>query len=317
MNKFFKTLLIIFIVLAICFAGLSIYVAKAGKPLIQKLLSQTFQQDVSLGRIYYLPPFNIIVAHVNVGDFFSAEKISINVSPVSLIKGRLDIALITFTKPTLTIDSFQSAANKTSSKTSSSKEPPSNNKIEEPHQTVSQPVTVTKSEEHNVFKVGKLLISEGIFVYTDLDNNGKYAFRMDHCRMEGGPIVMPQPELMHFTFSSAMTESRLPVSIDVIQGQGWIDVRKKNMQAEIKFSNPAGQEGLVLNAISKNNDMTVILDGNLAGALGGPKQSKGASYVLGALNSFGVKIQGQISFNTKMDNFRIPDNMAISGRVVQ
>jgi len=110
-----------------------------------------------------------------------------------------------------------------------------------------------------------------------------------------------------------------PLSGSRLIGQGWVNLKKKDLLMQVRMKDVSGKEVLRSGLKALDNDMTVAGKVNLAGFV---KQSLSTqkmddsmqSLVFGVLGQKGLDTMASFSFQTKMDAFKL-EKISFSGKI--
>lgn len=173
--------------------------------------------------------------------------------------------------------------------------------------------------------VRELIVREGRYRYLNDSSGGNFSFEAENIYIKAEHLILPLAGLLtgartDFLISGRLKRKDGPFSDGNVDGSGWIDFVKKDMEGKIKVREAEGFGGLTADLFSRDNHMKV--DGELKLGNFFAEVNKAATpaaagvndLVLGALSSFGVEIGAKFSFETKMDDFQV-SNISFSGSV--
>ena len=174
-------------------------------------------------------------------------------------------------------------------------------------------------------KVRELIVRDGRYRYLNDSSGGNFSFEAENVYLKAEHLILPLAGLpagvrTDFLFSGRLKRKDGPLSDGNVEGSGWIDFVKKDMEGKFKVLEAEGFGGLTADLSSRDNHMKVNGELNLGNFLAGankaatPAAAGVNDFVLGALSSFGVEIGAEFSFETKMDDFQV-SNISFSGSV--
>lgn len=169
-----------------------------------------------------------------------------------------------------------------------------------------------------------LLIENARYSYERKVNANALKFNVENIQAQAWGLTIPlTPGPVNFQFNGRLVQNKSPLDGSRVEGSGWVDWLKKDMEGTLQVIEPSGNAGLNALAVSKHNDMTVTGDLKLSSPLAGSvniqtKEGDAAAAAgnafLGSLSSLGIEASAQFSFKTKMDDFQI-SNIGFSGKV--
>ncbi len=169
-------------------------------------------------------------------------------------------------------------------------------------------------------KVRELIVREGRYRYLNDSSGGNFAFEAENIYLKAEHLILPFDGLpagvrTDFLISGRLKRKDGPLSDGNVEGAGWIDFVKKDMEGKFKVLEAEGLGGLTADLSSRDNHMKVNGELKLGNFLAGASKAAGVNdIVLGALSSFGVEIGAKFSFETKMDDFQV-SNISFAGSV--
>lgn len=302
-------------------AGLSVYVHYQGKNFLVGTLRKTFGPATYIGEINFYPPFGLHVQGLQLGDFLSSQSVIFQIAPLSLFGDRMTFYKVDLVGTRVVIDRSQQPA-PTETPPADGVGTPSTTTEVSKEISVEQPVKGGVSKTVNkIFDVRRLVIREGALLYKDAPQDGDFSFELNYVRIDARNLVFPfESKQTRFRLSGVLKEGSTPVGGSRVDGHGWIDVVKKDLNAEVQIIDPEGKPAMEVMAVSLNNDMSVNGHVKLGNFLKGVSSKKPADeksvndLLLNAFSSMGVEVDADFSFRTKMDDFQVRD-IGISGNI--
>jgi uncharacterized protein involved in outer membrane biogenesis len=309
-KRFILWIIIFFLTCVIVF---SLYIHYQGKNLLVSALKKTFGSQARLGTIHFYPPFGLRAEDVHLGKDFTARQVSVQLEPFSVLTNHVRLFSVSLLEPEFTFDrSGPSNFRPTPLDTAPARSSPS--------ETATNQVSKAEASGKS-FEIIRLTVKNGRFHYQDDREGGDFSFGLRDVGMNvQGLSFPPKSRQVRFQISGRLAEGKTPFDGSFLRGKGWLDIVKKDMNAEITIMDPQGQPALTAMAVSLDNDMSVsghlVVSDFLKGV--NRKQSSDDKAIndllLHAFSTMGVEIDADFSFKTKMDEFKIRD-VGISGKV--
>jgi len=307
--KFLKRLFIwTGIIIVFAYFGLSLYIATFGKNILVKTISSTLNQPVTIERLTYQFPYDLIASNVAVLNLFQTPKIQTRVDIKSLIDKKVILTSLDILSPRVTLKrSFHE------------KSPVDRDVTSLETKKISPDESGMKFSNNNIY-IHRFSIHNGSLLYSDPSSSHDLSFHLDRLQLQVGPLSFPvRSTRSSFDFTASLTKETLAFSQNAVKGTGWADLLRKNMNADIKIFNSDGRPDFKVHLYSKENDMTVQGSINLKNFLNSrqnekPLENSIDQLVLGAFSSMGLEIGTDFSFKTKMDNFHL-GKISFSGNV--
>ncbi len=311
MKKAILGLLFVFITV---FIGLLFYLELYGKQLFLLALNNAFKRPVSVARIQYQFPLGLKAEKLHVEGLADAASLEVQIAVQSIFEKKIHFSNVKINRPVIIVERM------THEQVSSNPSPGAGG---EEGAVVQPPVVKAKTASTSksvITQIDRLVIKQGQLTYHD----GDMAFQLEDVDLKAHQLILPMESVKtDFHLKARIIKDNMPFSGGEVDGQGWFNLVKKDMEAKLKISHPHGPIQVAADFLSQNNNMTV--KGNLS--LGQYKKSpktvpqasqdtpvqQAFSY---ALSSMGFGINAQFSFETKMDNFQVT-NISFSGDVVQ
>ncbi len=310
MMVFIRRLILWLVVLCLLiFVGASIFLQFYGKKVLEDTLSQKLNTDVRIGTICYQFPLGFSASRIVVNGIFGTDGLSAQFSPEGIRKRQIHFQEIVLVRPSVPLDKVIGKGKESSREETDLAAQTVPGRAVEKAQKISTP---------KIF-IDHLVIHNGEFSYHP--DNTAYDFMLKDAQVKLGNLVIPLSDnISQFDIMAKFVKEKSPLTGSRVEGKGWINLSKRDMEANFKIGEASGKAGLTANVISKNNDMTVagtISAGNLIEKLVLKQSEKTEAFnkmLFDSLSSFGVTVEAKYSFETKMDHFKL-DNIAFSGTV--
>lgn len=322
--KFPKAIVVI-VLLFIVFSLISIsfYLKYHGKYLLEDFLKISLDRNVAVGDLSIHFPLGVSIHDLKVSgskisegkNAFEVKKINVKFELMDILKKKIIIKEIVLVNPYIFIDKPVKKIIKESY--------PANSVVVEGQG--SEEKAVIGSEEKKVAKpmevyVEQMFVRKGIVEYIDSVSGNNISFTLKDFDLTLGELYIPfRSSKVSFDFRAIVAKANGPLLGSKAKGKGWIDIAKKDMEANLELLESDGQAGLTANFVSKNNDMSVQGDINVENfSLDFDKNDPGknnvSDKVFASILSMGVEVGAHYSFKTKMDDFRV-GNITLTGKV--
>ncbi len=323
--KFFAKILTFIILLGILlFIGFSVYVKLKGKEILSLKLSQAVQRSITVDEVSLVPPLHVRVRNFMVDGKRLAQGTILDVDLISLFVRKVEATRLVLIKPVLHIQ-------KTGEKKfvvleyAFLKIPEISAHPIPPAAPSTAPEEKPGGKESNTrpltFVINQLIIEDGQLSFED--QSSASPLHVDFADVDGivRDISFPFASRRNaFEVSALLTETSFSFSNSRVGGKGWVDVVKKDMDADIQLVEPNGNVGFSAKLKSRDNALNVkgnIQLNDLGSKIQKSVESSSGSlndFISGALRSSGIQIAADFNFDTKMDDFQI-GSVSFSGNV--
>lgn len=273
--------------------------------MIEGALTRSLKKNFSMATIHYQFPFGFEAGGVECENIFSAKRVEAQLNLFSLFQGRLGILYALIENPVVTIEQKEKAI--TGEKGTENPFPVSRGPAPDP------------SQKFEVV-LGKVMLHNGRIIYRKELLDKTYHFIIEEARLHIEQLVLPLRAVKtKFNLTGRLTSDMLPFGGNRVEGSGWANISRKDMQAKLLIIEPNGNETLRADLVSRDNDLTVKGDVKIKqlaswGKKEGADSSSINDLVFDSLSNLGVEIGAQFSFKTKMDDFKL-DAISFSGNV--
>lgn len=283
-------------ILILCFMMVTLGIKFYGKKILHDKLQSAFNQNVMIGSVNYLFPFRIAVRDLVIPDVLSVKSVVTFVDFKSIRDTDVYLSYVLFDSPVVVIDKSKSKKEGASQdqKDKDSEEGPKENQTKKSRKAVS-------------VNIKKLAIKQGRLEYRA--SSQKSAISIQAIEGVFSNVGVPlRPDQIPFSLSGEFFQENNPLNASKVETSGWVNWLKRDMDALVVLSNAQGKKGLSVKAISKNNDMKVQGEANIANYFSsGDKKGEVSvgDIVSSALSAFSANAGVRFSFQTKMDDFQV------------
>ncbi len=308
-----KIFLVFFFGVVLLFVGVSIYIQKNGKTLIEEKLSGALQKEVHVGKARLLFPLGLRFDNVEIKDALKAKVLRIHLGLPLFFDGHFNIARIKLSEPevflTYSADKKILFGQIPQASEASAVSGATEVFAQQDKPKVSQGIIVDYLE----IKEGK------VSIFDQVHNN---MIDIGHVNLKAMEVAIPVRNMKtKFDLTAVVLSENAPFAGQKAEARGMINVVGRNMDATVKMVDPSGNAGFSAYLKSVKNDMTVKGKINVTRFVSGikTKDSKESSlegFLSTALESSGVEIGVDFTCQTKMDDFNC-EKLGMSGNVVQ
>lgn|GEM_PF-2487515 len=336
-----RILLAALILTTLIFSGAFIFVAFKGKQAITARLSSLLGKKVDIGQIQVLFPLGLRFRNFNVDGYGQADEVYANLGVFYLLSNHLAFGDLVLTRPRVTIQRTKDSRVIFGSLPGAENQSASGPASQTPVDAVSRPGQETEGTRVPLrFSAERLIVRNGTVDFVDY-SIGNTPFRITlrnidfRLRDAGFPLG---PGKTRFDCRAFLVLADASSLAGKIEGRGWVDFARKDMQAKLTVSDLDGKVfspyygeslnsdlqhivvDLSVDLESRRNDMAVR--GKLVTKdfiLNAQKDKELSSFsvenlILGGLQSAAKEIVIDFKFKTKMDDFKI-ESISFSGNV--
>jgi len=316
MKSIARLIIILLLIGAILFAGVTVYLRYFGKDLLQNKLTETFQRKIEVGSLYYRFPFGCAAYNIRVENLGQVRKIKALFSLGSLFKKEVEVNYLSFTNPLIVV--------KKKKILSDEQELPQTGE-NFVHPKSPQGTTDTDGFLNAIMPQDVSIRIKNLFIYDGSIHFKGYAqsgssFQLDEVYLKAGNIFLPLKNVFTtYELHAQVSAGNTKISASNLESRGWVNLQKKDLENTLEIIDAEGNAGLKASMIANNNDMTVegeVRAQDLLLALQGQEEASTSmsanELIFSALNSLGLDMEARFSFETKMDDFKI-ENIAFSG----
>ncbi|MCC6758578.1 MAG: AsmA family protein [Candidatus Omnitrophica bacterium] len=309
-----KIFLTVFLAVVLLFVGISIYIHKNGKVLIEERLSAALHKEVHVGKARLLFPLGLRFDSVEIKDALTAKVLRINLGVPIFFGDHFNIAKIKLTEPVFLITYSKDKKIVWGTLPDAVAAAPDVVAPEVP----TAPAKPAKSSQGII--IDYLEVSNGRVKVIDQPHNSD--FEIGQINLKAMELTLPPKNMKtKFDLSAVVLSENAPFAGQRAEARGMANFVALNMDAVAKVVDPSGNSSFSAHFKSVNNDMLVKGTINVGRFVSGIK-TKGSSesslegFLANALESSGVEIGIKFSCQTKMNDFNC-DKIGMSGNVVQ
>lgn len=307
-----KIFLFCFFGVVLLFVGLSIYIQKNGKALVEEKISAALQKEVHVGKARLIFPLGLRFENIEIKGALTAKLLRIHLGIPLFFDGHFNIAKIKLTDPVFFV-TYSTEKKILLGDVASVLTTPITN---------AQPVLDDKK---------KAKVSQGIIIdYLEIKGGKVKIFDQPHnnvidvgnVNLKAMEIALPPKNIKtRFDFTAVVVGDNVPFAGQKMEARGVMNIVSRNMDAMVKMVDPSGNSGFSAQFKSVNNDMVVKGRINVGRFVSGiktknSKESAFEGFLASVIESSGEDIGIDFTCPTKMDDFNC-EKLGISGKVVQ
>ncbi len=301
------------------FVGFSIYVKIEAKDILAGKLSQVLEHQVTIGDVALIFPFDVQIKNLRIDGKSPAREIHLNIDLISLFDRKIHASRLVLIEPVVHVErgedkkfvlpeifplpeggNFQS------------KEPVSKPAVIGEPSAPQKNLPALESEKRALtFSIDQLEIKNGQVSFADRSQASQFQVSLGEVNAVVEHLHFPVNAAINpFQVSGLIIEKGFPFYNSRVNGKGWVDIARKDMDADIKLVEPNGNVGFSSHLKSRDNAMNV--KGNIQLKDFGSKFEKPAGssesmtdFIYGAIRTSGVQVEAAFNFDTKMDDFEV------------
>lgn len=309
-----KLFLVIFVLIILIYAVLSVFMLKNGKSIIEERLSLALHQEVHVGKARLMFPMGLRFDDIKVEGKLTAKAFLVRFGIPLFLDGRLNMTKVKLSEPVFFVMRSSEGGPFSLGWAKAPADIMGGNKTPEEAKTSEQ----TRSSKGIL--INYLEIKNGKIVLW-LNQHPK-PVEIGQLNVKAMDIPLPPRELKtKFDLKAVILSEFAPFAGQKVEAHGMVNTSRKDMDANVKITDPMGNSSFSGHFKSVNNDMTVKGKINVGKFVSGmrtkdSKESGFEGFLANALESSGVDIGVNFTCQTKMDNFNC-DKIGLSGNVVQ
>lgn len=227
-----KIVVVCLFVFVILFSAAHIFLNLKGKSLLKKKLQQTLNRKVNIGRLSTSFPLNMRIKDINVEGFCKMKEVFLVPGAYDIFNQVFRLSLIKITAPEIALEKTSTGLS-TCLITKSASQPPKPQAKVVPARKRRQPLRLA---------VDRLLIADGVFNFTDSQTaKEKITVSAQNLNLEMENFILGKLVSQITSFS---LQADLPWREDHENGkvniEGWLNLKKKDMQAKISIEDIDG-----------------------------------------------------------------------------
>ena len=345
MKKLTKFIIALLIVSTVMLTASYIFLRINGKKIITEKLSLALQKKVTIGDIVFYFPLTLYIKNLQIEDCLKTGEAKISLSLFGLLNRDVYFSTFHLIEPVIFLKktkdnrfSFGEIPQEIAVGSDSSIAQP----MSPPGSDIKAIIKEVGKKTHRLqFLVGRLIIQNGQVKFVDYSMEGEpFRFTVDKINLKAQKIGYPVKRMnTKFDLSALIVSLNPDLPKGKLEGNGWINFGKKDMDAKIQIHNLDGSifrpfykdflnqdvrgvtVDLSTDLSSRDNDM--LVKGELAiksHAVKIPAQDKDSfsvkDFILNGLAASGTELVTHFQFKTKMNSFKI-DSIPFSGTVRQ
>ncbi len=314
-----KIFLVVFLMTVVLFVGVSLYIQRNGKVLVEQRLSAALQKEVHVGKAQLLFPLGLRFDNVEIKDALTAKILRIHLGLPLFFGGQFNIAKVKLTEPVFFI-TFSNEKKVIWGKINEANASQTAEVLTLEPSSAPEILSPTKIKSSKGISINYLEVKEGKVEFLDQAHNN--LVEVGKINLKAMDFALPSRNMKtKFDLTALMISDNAPFAGQKMEARGMVNFVARNMDATVKVVDPGGNAGFSAHLKSLNNEMTVKGKINVRRFIAGikTKDSKESSlegFLADALESSGVDIGVDFTCQTKMDNFNC-DKLGMSGNVVQ
>jgi len=226
MHPWRKRILFGIVALLALFLLLHLLVNIFGKPILTAKLQGSFGKRVTIGRLSTYFPLGIVVRRIEIEDLCKIQEVAVGVGFFDLFRGRPSLSLFMLTRPQITIRKNIPVPGQELI-----------NVLNPPAQSAAtaEPKAAAGIALPNIF-IGRFIISEGMFNFVDhgITKDG-LEIKVEHLNLKVSNLNLGSWGSRTFFQLQGSIPWREGQERGSVELKGWIDGRKKSMEAILKI----------------------------------------------------------------------------------
>ncbi|MDP2653229.1 MAG: hypothetical protein Q8Q08_04275 [Candidatus Omnitrophota bacterium] len=310
MKIFKRALAVFFILTVIALAWFYVYIQMNGKQLVEENLSRVFNRPVTTKHVQGLFPLGIMLDELQVEGLLSAQSVRIHLGFPVISDKQLVIGSLHIEDVAVLVES-------------------GNGKFRLGRQTAPpESETATPKAASSPASARPAMIQGILIYYLEVDKgrveflepffSAEYQVGLKDFSLKAQSVSYPiKPIRTRFNFNALIESGNPGLAESRVEGSGWANFVKRNMDGKLQVSDPQGKTWLSVDLKSESNDMAVegkIDLSQMAGVQAETSKGSIQDFVIGALQSSGLKVGLNFSFKTKMDDFHI-EPVSLTGKI--
>ena len=324
MRIFVRILAVLFIILWMGVVTCYIYIRLNGRQLVIETLSEVFHEPVRLEATYFLFPFGLRINDLKVGEkkeVIQIKDVQVQIGIPDLFHRRVHLLFMRLSQPVLNITRAQNSKMILGNVDAQATAPQTNKE----NLAVKQvPLSDPSTQKVNLM-IDYLVVERGEIKFRDFSREKKFELTLQDIGLKAKNVAIPsQPVNTKFDLKAdifkEMSLSDLPFSASRIDGRGWVNFYKRDMQAKFDVVDSVGKVFLTSQINSKDNEMAIDGKVHISNFIAPANSQTDASasslkdLIFSSLQSSGVEIVADFHSKTKMDDFHW-DAVTFSGNL--
>ena len=310
MKNILRVLVFLLVLALVVMAGLLALVRIKGRDLAVARLSAVFGRPVSVGDIRLTLPLSLTVDGVSAPGLFEIASLRVDAGFLLPVKRRVILERVDLYRPVIWLGAIVRQRQDALSQAPAGA----------PSDGAGAVAAVSASGPVHGVLIKELRVEQGTVYYRGLGPQQSINLQVNDVSLRAQEVPYPLiPTDTAFAIAGRIAEGPDPFVGQRINGEGWINLPARNMDARIAFTAGSGAPSLKVSLLSQDNDLTVRGQGGLTHFVttltgSAPEGSLAAAMGM-ALQTSGVDAQVNFSFQTRMDDFRV-EKIRFEGDVV-
>ena len=329
MKKFKRLFLSLLLILTVTFLFINLFLFFKGKEILTRHISQATHHDIALKKIWFRFPFNLYIEGLTIDGVSPARQVVIKLGFSNIFKSEFLIQYLGLKQSVISLK--RNEAGKVVLEGLRSMDSAQIVNLEpQPVQAAGMP---PGHHEDSLKKnqPGKLLIRHIEFEDARLEFHeasqpqandtlavGDIILNNIHMSIQNVTVPL-ESKIMRYALKGTLSIPHLKVEGKSVNSKGWLNLLKKDMEADLSVSESDQSASLTTHLVSQDNRMHVagnIKVNNFLKDFSKNNSSESLdSMIFGALSSMGVEVGVDFAFDTAMDEFKLT-NVSFSGNVV-
>jgi len=324
MIRLHKIFVYIFVVIAVIFFGLYLFVQLQGKTILKARLEEAFNRNVEVGNVRFIFPLGVRVDDLNVEGLVQAKEARVQAGlPIFLKRGYI-VSSLTLIEPFVALkrteDEKITLADSEGDRSSSEKKTAQKKKELSKELSVDKKSVESNEKDCIGIVVDHLSIQNGTVQFLDPSLDDSEIILKEISLKAQSVAYPPKPLKTKYNFSGTIFNENKPFSGCQVQSKGWINFSSKDMDSDLKIIEPSGVVDLSADLKAVQNDLTVAGKVNLKSMVLNKKEEEDSksfsldNLLMVALKSSDIKINVDFAIKTKLDAFQL-GSISFSGQV--
>ncbi len=243
MKTIYKILIIAFIVLVILFFAAYMFIANKGKSLVINYFHKLTARQIDFDKVYLGTPLNLRVDNLKIKDLIDIENVIIYPDIPKILAGNIAFSTIRLVKPVLTVirnadDTFNIIPNNKGEKDTAKSSDEAKEEVVTPYADESSNTGKEEFKEMRTIALEKLTIENGVLNFIDKKiNKDGFVITLNNVDITLARLHFPPFK------SNFKLQAQGPGSTGLkglINSEGWIDLKTKNMSMDFNVKNLDG-----------------------------------------------------------------------------
>ena len=313
-------------------AGIQVFILMHGRQVVAQQLNSVFNRQVSIGQVYVHPPLGLTITNLQVQDLLYVKKVLVSLGLFHIFDPQKDLSFsyVEVKEPVLYLyaGAQESKKEQPSERKTPKDSPPKDPAPKDPPLKNTFPAERSSS----AVVIDEMIVRNGKINYIDsLDQSGNFTVTVEKLSLKARHVSFPKQEKpTDFRIKGSFVSGggNKNGSGGEIEGGGWIDFTKKDMDGTFKIIDLDGRifspyyqkslnralKSLVINleahATSKNNDMQVVCAFKAKDIVFEKKEPQEGTLsiedlIMEGIQSAGKEFAVNFKFKTRMDHFKV------------